>query len=310
MKYNPEKLHQMLIDIFGEEYEVKYGEFRINCINPECDDDTGHLDINLKKGVYHCWKCGYSGKVLKLLKDYLGWVPEFEEYISVEELKNPLQEAEAKVIPKMASEILPKEFNTFNGNLTFVGQKAYKYILGRMTAEDVSKYSVGYCGLGKYKWRIIIPVTENGKVIYFVARTFMNEKPVYKNPTKEEYGIGSEEIVFNIDGARKQGQAVVCEGVFDAIRVGGDGVALLGTNLSEIQEIKLINKISRIYIMLDADAKDKAVNISRKLLRYGKDVRLVIIPNGDPADWPKDSLRKFIEEAKPFSFSEELKLKF
>ena len=54
---NPDRLHSLLVDIFGAEYEVRQGQFKINCINPNCDDETGNLEISLEKKIFHCWKC-------------------------------------------------------------------------------------------------------------------------------------------------------------------------------------------------------------------------------------------------------------
>lgn len=309
---NPDKLYRLLIDIFGEQYETRRGEFKINCINPNCNDDTGNLEISLEKRVFHCWKCGYSGKILKLLKDYLGWAPDIDEYVSPDDLrkfdKNIFEKEETENKKIFA---LPKEYQSLdNVKLSYVGQKALKYALTRMDFDSIMNYKVGYCGLGEYRWRIIVPALEKGTPVYFSARTFMSEKPVYKNPDKEVTGVGKEEVVFNIDGAREAGYAVLCEGVFDAIRVGKPGVAIFGTELHDAQILKLIEAVNKFYVLLDGDYAGikAAVKVARKIISYGEPVNVVILPSGDPADWPKDFIDGLVSSSVPFDFLQEIEI--
>jgi DNA primase len=303
---NPDKLRQHLISIFGQEYEVRYGQFRINCIAKNCYDSTGNLEISLEKGIFHCWKCGYSGNITKLFRDYLGKIPPMDEYISVKELQNYQVDFDAVVSKELQFKGLPEEFCPLWGNrkLSMVGQKALQYALTRMSMDDIVKYKVGYCGLGKYRWRIVIPFFEDGKTVYFVARSIYENTRPYMNPDKpDEHIIGADDVVFNIDRARELGQAVVCEGVFDAIRVGEDGVAILGTEIGKVQIRKLI-EIQRLYIFLDDDAKLKALKIAETLSSYTHKktkVFVPLLPKGDPADWEREYLRQVIEGGRQYS---------
>ncbi len=311
--YNPDKLYSVLLDIFGDQYEVRDDQFRIDCINPNCDDDSGNLEISLNKGIFHCWKCEYSGRLFKLLRDYLGKTPDLEEYVSPEDLRRFDISFEAQEEEEIESKefTLPKEYVPFDGRpLGFVGQKAYRYALKRMSQEDIQKHRVGYCGMGSYKWRIIIPVLKDGKPIYFVGRSFMGNKDLpYKNPDEEECGIGKAEIVFNAEGAIKAGQAIICEGVIDAIKVGDDGVAIFGTHISEAQ-IRRLQTVRRFYVFLDDDALDKAVTMAQTLRdsKPRKLVHIIIQERGDPDNFTRQEIRDMINEAIPFSLEEEIRL--
>ena len=106
-------------------------------------------------------------------------------------------------------------------------------------------------------------------------------------------------IVFNLDRARELGQAVITEGVLDAIRVGDDGVSIFGTTLLDQQLGKLID-IPNIIIMLDEDARSKAIQIARKLNGAQKPSKLAFLPTGDPADWSREDLREMIMKAEPY----------
>jgi hypothetical protein len=305
---NSNKLYQILLDIFGQEYEVRNGQFRINCINPDCDDTGGNLEINLEKGLFHCWKCHYGKgkKIRHLLKDFLGWSPNVDEYVSPSDLQNLGEELFSEEEKKVTEfKGLPKEYVFLGGSdLSYVGKKALKYALSRVSQDDIIKYHVGYCGLGIYKWRLIIPAFEDGKATYFVSRAFMaGVEPPYRNPDEEECGIGKSEVVFNIDGAREQGMAVVCEGVFDAMRVGKAGVAIFGTSISDTQVLKLLSPplIKEFCVMLDQDAIKSAVKIAGLLKSYRPSVKLVIPPSGDPGSWPSEDIWSWINNAQPYS---------
>jgi hypothetical protein len=301
-------LRKLLSDIFGEKFPVSGDQFRINCINPDCDDYKGHLEIDLKRGIFHCWLCDYSGNLRTLLKDYLGYVPKIEKYVSTDDLKQSYDDSffkKEEIVKERVIDytFLPKEYVYLGrpkDTLSMLGKKALKYVLDRMSINDVVLHKIGYCGIGKYKWRIIVPLFEDDKVVYFIARDFMGGAyKKYDNPKKEEISIGKEEVVFNINGARMVNQAVICEGVFDAIRVGIDGVAILGTSISELQYIKLLS-LKRIYVMLDSDAYDKAAKIASKFQRAGKQVYLIKLAKGDPDDYSRDEIRNMLLTSKPF----------
>lgn len=308
-----DRRRQVLASIFGEEYEVRAGQFRINCFNPTCADTTGNLEVNLEKGIFHCWRCDYSGNIRQLLKDYTGKAVNIDEYVSAEELtKFRFEPEEEEVKQEKGHVILPKEFVPLWGEreLSFVGKRALKYVLGRMDKEDIEKYKIGYCGLGYYKWRIIIPVIENGEILYFAARLFLGQGERYRNPKKEECGVGANEVVFNIDSARSLNRAILVEGCFDAIRVGSEGVALFGKRISDHQVFKLLG-IENIYIMLDQDALLDSLDIAHRFLEKGKkNVYLVSPSHGDPSDWPRAEIRRWITAAKRFSFEDELRIRF
>jgi DNA primase len=309
---NPDKLRQHLISIFGQEYEVRYGQFRINCFYLNCSDKTGNLEISLEKGIFHCWKCHASGNITKLFRDYGIKTPPEDEFISVAELSRNFQtDFNRALIQEPQFKGLPEEFCPLweNRKLSAIGQKALKYALTRMSRDDITKHKVGYCGLGKYRWRIVIPFFEDGKTVYFVARSIYENIRPYMNPDKpDEHIIGADDVVFNLDRALELGQAVICEGVFDAIKVGEDGVAILGTEIGDVQ-VRKLKEIPRLYVFLDEDAKDKALKIAEKFSTYGNRVFVPFLPKGDPADWKKEQLRQIIEKGVEYSKNTELKTK-
>jgi DNA primase len=301
---NTEKLRSIIEDIFGDGHEYKQGQFKVNCIAPNCSDKSANLEINIDQGVFHCWKCGYKGKILKLFKDILGkefYIDVEEEYVSAEELKKVVREgpffAQQKQIQKTFSG-LPQEFTPLWGDpqeLTLAGRKALEYALTRMSWDDISRYRVGYCGLGEYKWRLIVPIFEGKEVVYFVGRAIFRNMPPYKNSN-----FPKKHLLFNYEKAIEVGKAVLVEGAFDAIRVGDGpvvGVASLGTQLTDEQVYKL-NLIPDLTIMLDQDAKNKTYELQGKLFGRRHKTKLLVLPHGDPDNFSREELQSMLSRAK------------
>jgi DNA primase len=299
---NPDKLREVLIEIFGEGHEYKSGQFRVNCIAPGCDDSTANLEINVEQGIFHCWKCDYSGFVRQLFKDILGKDVDLdEEYISADALRKFQQEGLqwGEPVSAQGKEFggLPKEFVPLwdKRSLSMAGEKALQYALTRMTLEDIVKYKVGYCGLGDYKWRVIVPIYEGGEIVYFVGRAIFRDMLPYRNSDSPK-----RDVIFNFERALKVGRGVLVEGVFDAIKIGEDpvvGMAALGTSLSEEQIYKL-NQIPDLTIMFDQDAKLKTYKIRDKLVGLQRKPKVFILPHGDPDDFSRFSLQHMLTEAK------------
>ncbi len=305
------KAYELVKDVFGDPVEpVRKKQYKIICINPDCGDHSGNLEINLEKQIFHCWRCGYSGSMRKLLRDYLGSVPEEfnEDWYTKDDLKRFRSDYSPTLRADERFATLPEDFVSLWGmhKFSFVGRKALKYASERMTPEEIERYKVGYCGLGKYQYRIIVPTFEEGRVVYFIARDFIGHTKRYLNPEPAECnGITSGEVVFNLDRCRELGQVVICEGVFDAIRTGEDGSALFKSAISERQFFKLFD-IPRKYIMLDSPKKDpqapaKAVAIADYFQEWRKPVYLVIPPEGDPGESNRQDIRQWIAAAPLFT---------
>ena len=87
---NLENLKQILIDskIFIKEKSKNY-----SCICPFCGDHPdpkkkGHFNVSKQQNlpVAHCWYCGHSTSIVKLIKDLTGNPNKYKEVISEEEL--------------------------------------------------------------------------------------------------------------------------------------------------------------------------------------------------------------------------------
>jgi hypothetical protein len=179
------------------------------------------------------------------------------------------------------------------------------------------RYGLGWCEQGYFKNRMVVPVTSDGKVVFFVARYMRAKLPLcqgrdlpckrcggtdeHKRVKKTVYPKGSKpgRYLFNYDRARKEPVIRIVEGALDAIHVGKSAVATFGTQLSQYQlELLMRSSASEIIIMWDPDAYDKARELADRLSDLWA-VRVVKLPEGkDPDEIPLDELR-VLEDSAP-----------
>jgi DNA primase len=103
-------------------------------------------------------------------------------------------------------------------------------------------------------------------------------------------------VLFNFNN---QNHVIITEGIFDALRVGDNGVALLGKIIKKEQlNIILKSKVKKVTILLDKDAFKDANLISDKLSGFSFEVRLAF-PNTskDPGELRPEQIDEIIKEA-------------
>jgi 5S rRNA maturation endonuclease (ribonuclease M5) len=105
-----------------------------------------------------------------------------------------------------------------------------------------------------YEGRLIIPYFFRNKIIYWQGRSMDDEliEPRYKNPVVEK-----DNIFFNMDEVYRYttDPLFVTEGPIDAISIGKNAVALLGSKLTEfkINELRKAAQRRRVIFVLDKD---------------------------------------------------------
>ena len=147
-----------------------------------------------------------------------------------------------------------------------------------------NKYKVVGGGItGDWKYRIIIPLIINGKIISWTGRSILEKSklkelniPRYKNLSIEESVINPKECLFNLDHAKNK-TVVLTEGAFDVMRLGDDFICSFGTSLTQSQIKELKMRYEKIFIMFDnePEAQEKAKKYGMMLSSVGVDVEIV-----------------------------------
>jgi DNA primase len=278
-----------LLDILRlyQDYNIQYWTDGKNCapgwIQVQCcfcGDSSNHLGYNLAKGYFTCWKCGKK-KIEQVLMNLLSL--EFYEvkkvmleYAGYSKLFRKNEEKQKKVIPELA---LP------GGELV---DMHINYLSKRNFDADylVNKYGITGTGItGDWKFRIMIPVIYNRKMVAFQGRDITGKaKYRYKSLSIENSIMPVKEVIYNIDNCNSD-SVIVLEGITDVWRMGDNTCATFGTSVTS-KQIKLLSRYKKIFFLFDPEieAQERARFAASKLSSLGCNVEIVDLGiDGDPA---------------------------
>ena len=287
-------------NILGKSHKRARDNHAFHC--PFCNHHKPKLEIDMHtneegKNFWECWVCQTKGQTIRSL---------------LYQLKTPKDQASEilKYLPKgsfieykgLSIIELPKEYQPlYNSSPTSVIANLVKKYLyeRRLTDNDFIKYSIGYCTTGEYGGRVIIPsYSKSNALNYFVARSYDGNYFKYKNPE------ASKDIIFFENFINWNQPIVLCEGVFDAMAIKRNVIPILGKSISTSLYKKIItSKVKDIYIALDTDAKNRALEIGEKFLNQGKRVFLIDLPDKDPSEMGFVPFTKHIQTAQELDIS-------
>ena len=227
---------------------VAKGNINIKC--PFCGnaDPSQHMGINLKRGVWGCWRDGrhrggnfvYLAHILTGLK-YSEVSRMFEINYYQEDLSWQWNEAiqflygsadmTIKKVQHIRSLLFPKEFRKINN--IGITSRFYNYIYGRgfkkhHTARVINDYDLKGCLIGDYKNRIIIPVYLESKLVSWTARHIGDSVLRYKSISNERAAYPIKSSLYNYDKAISGGDILfIVEGPFDVLKIDYFGIPYL-----------------------------------------------------------------------------------
>lgn len=255
---------QKLYNYFQSSFDLvpsTQGWYRLN--NPFEVKKGMTMAVNFGFNRIICHRTGYKSSITDFLriltnKDSREIFSMIEKYTEVEfKITIPLNYSKATVK-------LPDNFYLFDEEAT-LQKRASSYLMNRNLDIDLLRErSIGFCNDGDWFGRIIIPFM-NPTLQYYIGRDFIGQNPKYKNPKKEDVGIGKSEIFYNEEALRGD-KVYLCEGVFDALTCGEKGIASLGWKLSATQFSKLCHSPCDIYIVPDKGFFQKALITAKELL--------------------------------------------
>ena len=287
-------------NLLGKSHKRARDNYAFHC--PFCNHRKPKLEINMAtneegKNFWECWVCQTRGQSIRSL---------------LKQLKTPREQAAEvlKYLPKgtyveykgLSIIEVPKEYQPLYSASTtsVVANLVRKYLYERgLTDNDFIKYGIGYATTGDYGGRVIIPsYSESNQLNFFVARTYDGNYFKYKNPE------ASKDIIFFENLINWDQPIILCEGVFDAIAIRRNAIPILGKSISTSLYKKIItSKVQDIYVALDTDARDKAIEIAEKFLNQGKRVFLIKLPGKDPSEMGFKAFTELIQTAEELDLS-------
>ena len=296
-------LLNLLESIFGKSKLFRGDESYHRC--PFCHHHKKKLAINLSNYAWHCWVCDAKGKTLySLFKKNNCSKEQIDELNSItgkKVYKKKTDDSEEKIVE------LPKEFLPMwrkSKNLDY--RRALMFLTKRgLTPKDILKYNIGYCSEGLYEGRVIVPsYDKEGKLNYFVGRSFYNESFKYKNPPISKDIIGFELFInWNYP-------IVIVEGVFDAMSVKRNAIPIFGKTIPKSLKREIVKqRVKDIYISLDRDARTDAIKLTEELMREGINVYFIDLPDKDPSELGFEKFTNMMMLVEPLKFSNLMQLK-
>lgn len=89
------------------------------------------------------------------------------------------------------------------------------------------------------------------------------------------------------------------EGIFDEIAIGSQAICLYGKFIQKQLINKLVsNKAPIVYICLDNDAKNEAIQIAKKLIEYDIKCSIVELDGKDPSAIGRDAVMGALQKSK------------
>ena len=260
---------------FGEPINVSDGrrgrEYQFNC--PFCvenrgDPDTkGHLFVNERYGIYHCYRCGASGKIDS--DDNSGYSPEVAA--SNEDLLKSMEEVLSEE-KEMIDILIPRK-------KALEDISARHYLNGRgLTDEMIDLYDLRVGGIySNLLGYVVIPNQVKLEVMtdMYCARSFVGSKPKYRNPIESRSSL----CVYNLHRVdQNPDRIIICEGAFNAMAAGRDAVALYGKECSEAKLSKLLSKRpKKVVVNLDLDASNKAYELADRIKKRDSSIEVRVL---------------------------------
>ena len=286
----------------SDEFELEFGCPRCEELYGRGEHDKFNLAINVRKGVFKCWKCENEtdemhGSITKLVKTYgsEGALKEYRE--AIEALRNSdlyklkfddgdfnadfmIMEREELEFPSNYKKLVEGGNNP---------KRVMEYLTRRGIGWDIiTKHSIGYTGYDENNRllsnRIILPSYDaDGTLNYWTGRDFTgnSKRMKYANPSVER-----KDIVFNEELLQWDADITIVEGPFDHIVV-PNSVPLLGKVIkSEFRLYRLLMDKARanVNIFLDNDAYETAIKTYRLLNHGNLYNRIRLVPSRDGED--------------------------
>lgn len=226
----------------------------------------GGIMLSIEGGIsYNCFNCkfkaswnpniGLSQKMRNLLS-YLGLtsdkinefnleIMKFREETGFVDSGGESEQKEIKLItlPNGSIPITnPKDGNTHYN-------RARDYLLERH--EDIMSWYNNWYWTPEMPERVIIPIKYSGQLAGWVARLTRTQK----NKQEEKYiASTTDKLIFGTEKFYDENRkfVVLVEGIFDAIAI--DGIAIMGTDINDIQLNIIKNSGKHIVVLADRDA--------------------------------------------------------
>lgn len=296
---------------FISDYKIAFRKGTAHYLDIHCplcgpNDHSFHLGLSLKTTYYTCWKdSSHRGRKPEwLIKELLSCSLAEAENIAASYFQLTFNQTAPTKEENLAFDP-PAEFHEF-GSDPMLEQRFLEYIRSRGFDPSyvIPRFKLHWCISGRYAYRIIVPVTVNGRWYSFTGRTISDTEPKrYITASKDNGHNSPTDFLFDEDNLTDGKLLLITEGPFDAMSItsamipGVQATALFGQILNPLQKTKLIElttQYEQIALALDKDAERTSIKIFNQLNWYLPNL-INIVPTGK--DWnsmSKQEIKKLL----------------
>lgn len=255
---------------------LKRGWVNVQC--PWCPDKNQNGGFNVRADYFYCWRCGSHdfkktlsrllSTPVEIIKDL---IPEYETRYRIGISHNEKKTSKIKTL-----ELPGNDFTDIERQYLLKRKYNPKHL--------AEKYKIVGGGIsGDWRYRIIIPLFFQNRLVSWTARSILSEKilkqtgqPRYKQLAIEKSIVDPKTIFYNLDNC-KTSRLILMEGVFDVVRMGDNFACSFGTEITHTQIRFLKKNYSWVGILFDAEkgAQAKARKFALQLSALGMSVEVI-----------------------------------
>ena len=173
-------------------------------------------------------------------------------------------------------------------------KKALKYLSDRGFGYDtIKEYNLRYCIYGPFRYRIIIPFYNEGKLVNYTGRSFINKPEVnrYKHCHVDHSVMEQKDILYGKDSFEGKHLRVV-EGPTDRWRLGNTSVSVSGNKITRAQRSLIMGlNVKSLSIIFDPGSYGKALSAAENFAPFIDEIKVLELKGRkDVADMSLDEI--------------------
>lgn len=265
---------------------------------PFCSGHSGyHLGWNERDDYFNCWRCGFHPHqivIQKLLR------------VNYEEAQRIVENFQTKGTRRKETLTIKADSVEFPAGTSKMIKPHKDYLKSRQFDPDLLERIWGLKGtgpIGSYRWRVIAPITYNGRLVSYQGRDISKFSDLrYKACPSHEEAIDHKKVLYGYDQTRGKDRCIVVEGITDVWRLGEGAVCTFGIEYTNAQ-VKLLRSFDLVFVAYDqgdnTSEEKAAAKQARKLaseLSAFTSVEIIDIGEGDPGDLEQSEADNIMKE--------------
>ena len=251
-----------------------------------------HMGYRISGAYVNCWRCGRHDllEVVSLLTNQ----PTGALIDDIRGLRS-----QTSLGPRRIKTTLRNHALTVPTQVGALLAPHQRYLRRRRYAPRLLKRLWGLGGVGAsggiLRWRIFIPIYQEGRLVSWTARAIGKAEPRYVTCPANQELVDHSDILFGEDYCRDT--AIIVEGPFDVMRIGPGAVASLGTGVS-MQQINRLVTYPRRVVCFDNEplAQKKAAKLANQLSAFPGETHLVVLDAADPGEASRQEIHQLRKE--------------